>query len=66
MSINDTKRKLSPSIGDKLTCPVCNKKFTVDENTNYIVKGGYVCDWKCFKKRMKDTEAERKAKDNKK
>ena len=63
---DDKQRKLPPFIGDKLICPVCNKKFTVTEDTNYYVKGGPVCDWKCFKQRLKNTEEERKGKDSKK
>lgn len=38
-------------IGSGLECPVCGKKFTVKEDTNYIVKGGYTCSWECFLKR---------------
>ena len=60
--IIDNQRRLPPFIGDKLTCPVCQEEFTVTEDTNYYVKGGPVCNWKCFKQRLKDTEEDRKIK----
>ena len=46
--------------GDILICPVCDKEFPVDETTCFICKGGYVCDWKCFLKNLKDIELEKK------
>lgn len=57
-----SQRKIPPFIGDKLICPVCKKEFTVTEDTNYYVKGGPVCNWKCFKQRLKDTEEDRQIK----
>lgn len=45
--------------GDTLTCPVCGKEFQVNDDTNYICAGGYVCEWKCFLKHVKETEAKK-------
>ena len=61
MRNSDTPKQL-PKTHQTLICPVCNKEFKVNDDTKYIVKGGYVCDWKCFKQRMKDTEEARKLK----
>lgn len=38
----------NPTIGETLTCPVCNESFTVSEDTKYIAAGGFTCNWKCF------------------
>lgn len=38
----------NPTIGEKLTCPVCGKVFPVSEDTKYIAAGGFTCSWKCF------------------
>lgn len=46
--------------GAKLICPVCQKEFIVDDDTNYFCAGGYVCEWKCFLKHVKETEAKKK------
>lgn len=45
--------------GAKLICPVCQKEFTVDDDTNYFCAGGYVCEWKCFLKHVKEVEAKK-------
>ena len=45
--------------GAKLICPVCQKEFTVDDNTNFYCAGGYVCEWKCFLKHVKEVEAKK-------
>jgi len=53
MMISDVK------LGEKLVCTVCGKEFTVTEDTKYIAKGGYVCNWKCFLARVKEVELEK-------
>lgn len=45
--------------GEILTCPVCGKEFPVSEDTNYYCAGGYVCEWKCFLKHVRETDAKR-------
>lgn len=45
-----------PNIGDKLICPVCEKEFTVSDDTKYIVKNEFTCSWKCFLKYVKKTQ----------
>ena len=45
--------------GAKLICPVCQKQFTVDDDTNYFCAGGYVCEWKCFLKHVKEVAAKK-------
>lgn len=47
-------------LGDRLVCPICNKEFTATEDTKYIAGGGYVCAWKCFLARVKETQADTK------
>ena len=44
-----------------LICPICNKEFEANEDTRYIISGGYTCSWKCFLKEMKKREAKKKA-----
>ena len=44
------------TVGERLTCPVCNKEFKVTDDTCYIVAGGYTCSWKCFLKRVAGRE----------
>lgn len=39
-----------------LTCPVCSKEFKPNNDTKYIVYGGYTCSWKCFLTRVKEQE----------
>ena len=36
-----------------LICPVCGKEFEANDDTRYIVAGGYTCSWKCFLKEDK-------------
>lgn len=45
--------------GAILICPVCSKEFPVTEETNYYCAGGYVCEWKCFLKHIKEVEAKK-------
>lgn len=61
MRTNNISKQI-PKVKQTLICPVCKKEFEVSDDTKYIVKGGYVCDWKCFKQRMKDTKEERQLK----
>lgn len=38
---------------ETLTCPICNKEFKPNNDTKYIIAGGYTCSWKCFLKESK-------------
>ena len=38
-------------------CSVCNKEFEADDNTRFIVAGGYTCSLKCFLDEVKRREA---------
>ena len=31
-----------------LVCPVCGKEFEANDDTRYIIAGGFTCSWKCF------------------
>lgn len=42
-----------------LTCPVCGKEFKPNDDTKYIVVGGYTCSWKCFLTKIKKREEEK-------
>lgn len=41
-----------------LVCPVCGKEFKRNDDTRYIVSGGYTCSWNCFLKRVKTKREE--------
>lgn len=49
-----------------LICPICGKEFEADDDTRYIISGGYTCSWKCFltesKRRNNEKNAEKQAK----
>ena len=60
-----TKTK-STDISDKLICPVCGKEFTPNDDTNYIIAGGYTCSWKCFLDEAKRRDAAKQEKSKKK
>ena len=68
MKIPSIAELLNPQ--GKLVCPVCGKEFEPNDDTKYIIDGGYVCDWKCFlkevKKRKAAKEVDNKNKNNKK
>lgn len=55
-----------------LICSVCGKEFKSNDDTRYIIAGGYTCSWKCFlteSKRREDKKNngdEPKQKSNKK
>jgi hypothetical protein len=53
-----------------LICPVCGKEFKKNEDTKYIISGGYTCSWKCFskeaKRRTKEYKENLQNKNNKK
>lgn len=42
-----------------LTCSVCGKEFKANDDTRYIIKGGYTCSWKCFLTESKRQESEK-------
>ena len=52
-----------------LVCSVCEKEFEANDDTRYIIAGGYTCSWKCFltesKQRYKIKQLEEKQKKNK-
>ena len=48
-----------------LTCSVCNKEFKPNDDTKYIISGGYTCSWKCFLNEAKRRDAEKAEKANK-
>lgn len=50
-----------------LTCPVCNKEFEANNDTRYIIRGGYTCNWNCFIKevRLQETKKKEEVKNNK-
>lgn len=47
-----------------LVCPVCGKEFEANDDTRYIICGGYTCSWKCFltehRKRVSEKERNKK------
>lgn len=43
-----------------LICPVCQKEFEANDDTRYIIAGGYTCSWKCF---LAETKRRRLAKE---
>ena len=32
----------------RLICPICGKKFKPNDDTKYVIGGGFPCSWKCF------------------
>lgn len=40
-------------------CSVCGKEFEANDDTRYIIAGGYTCSWKCFLNESKRRELER-------
>lgn len=46
---------------ERLICTVCGKEFKVNDDTRYIIDGGYTCGWKCFLTEAKKRELERMA-----
>ena len=49
-------------LGEQLVCPVCNTNFKATEDTNYMVKEGFVCSWKCFLERVKENQEKKEKK----
>ena len=49
-----------------LVCPVCGKEFEADDNTRYIINGGYTCSKKCFLTESKKRKDEKNAVEKKK
>ena len=45
-----------------LTCPICGKEFEANDDTRYIVGGGYTCSKNCFLTESKKRSNERNAK----
>lgn len=64
---SETKETKSDMTNSKesLICPVCMKKFKPNDNTKYIVFGGYTCSWECFSNEAKKQEIKKKEKENK-
>ena len=42
-----------------LVCPICEKEFEANNDTRYIIGGGYTCSWKCFINEVKKREKEK-------
>lgn len=65
---NTSSKSIYPQ--GKLICPVCGEEFEANDDTRYIIAGGYTCVWKCFldevKKRESQKKEEVKIKNNKK
>ena len=40
------------------TCPICGKEFEANNDTRYIIGGGYTCSWKCFLNESKKRSSE--------
>ncbi len=50
-----------------LVCSVCGEEFEANDDTRYIIAGGYVCSWKkCFLAECKKREEKKNNEDNKK
>ena len=32
----------------KMICTVCGEEFEANDDTKYIIHGGYTCSWECF------------------
>lgn len=47
---------------EPLICTVCGTEFKPDDDTKYIIRGGYTCSWKCFLKEVKERETKKKIK----
>lgn len=47
------------------TCSVCGKEFEANDDTRYIIAGGYTCTWKCFLQESKRRDAIRESKKEK-
>lgn len=45
-----------------LICTVCGEEFEPNDDTKYIIAGGYTCSWKCFLNEAKRRDAEKKEK----
>lgn len=45
-----------------LICSVCGKEFEANDDTRYIICGGYTCSWKCFSTESKKREEEKNKK----
>lgn len=61
---NITSNSLYPQ--GKLICSVCNKEFEANDDTRYIISGGYTCSWKCFLNESKRRDALRQKDDKNK
>ena len=51
---------------ETLICTVCGTEFKPDDDTKYIIAGGYTCSWKCFLKEAKERDAKRTSQKEKK
>jgi predicted nucleic acid-binding Zn-ribbon protein len=60
-----TKTKTADT-SEKLICTVCGKEFSPNNDTKYIINGGYTCDWKCFLNEAKKRDAVKAEKNKKK
>lgn len=61
MKDNDILMSMYPK--GLFVCPICRKEFEADDNTRYIIGGGFVCSWKCFSVEDKRRNAEKKEKE---
>lgn len=61
---NNTSNSLYPQ--GTLVCPVCNKGFQANDDTRYIISGGYTCSWKCFLNESKRRDSLRQKDNNNK
>ena len=60
-----TKSLDSSNSSQTLICSVCGKEFEPNDDTKYIISGGYTCNWKCFLNESKRRDSEKKEKNKK-
>lgn len=56
MATNNRMLSVYPINGTILVCPMCKEEFKVTDDTRFMRKGEYVCDWKCFMGEIKHHE----------
>lgn len=59
---NDIRSKAAYPQGS-LVCSVCGKEFKANDDTRYIIAGGYTCSWKCFLTESKKRDDEKSGED---
>lgn len=55
MALRGRPKKITEdNISNTLICPVCGKRFLLNDDSKYLIGKEYTCSWDCFLNKVKE------------